>query len=135
MNKVCLIGRLCKDPELQFIKDSGTAVAKITLAVNRRFTKDNKKEADFIPIVIWGKQAEATANYMAKGKLMGVSGWIQVRNYEAKEGSKRYVTEVIADEVQFLDYDNKNATGGTSAPRAGYTEDLILIDDDGEIPF
>jgi single-strand DNA-binding protein len=127
MNKVCLIGRLCKDPELQFLKGSGTAVAKITLAVNRRFTKEDKKEADFIPIVVWGKQAEATANYMAKGKLMGVSGRIQTRSYESKDGTKRYITEVVADEVQFLEFST------TKADAEEYSE--INHDEEGEIPF
>ncbi len=101
MNKVVLIGRLTKDPELKFTPGNGTAVATFTLAVDRRFSKDGQREADFIPIVVWGKQAESTANYMSKGKLMGVSGRIQTRSYEAKDGTRRYVTEVIAEEVKF----------------------------------
>lgn len=104
MNKVVLIGRLTKDPELKFTPGNGTAVATFTLAVDRRFSKDGQREADFIPIVVWGKQAESTANYMSKGKLMGVSGRIQTRSYEAKDGTRRYVTEVIAEEVKFLEW-------------------------------
>ncbi|EKX81434.1 single-stranded DNA-binding protein [Clostridium botulinum CFSAN001628] len=107
MNKVVLIGRLTKDPELKFTPGNGTAVATFTLAVDRRFSKDGQREADFIPIVVWGKQAESTANYMSKGKLMGVSGRIQTRSYEAKDGTRRYVTEVIAEEVKFLEWGNK----------------------------
>ena len=103
MNKVVLIGRLTKDPELKYTPGSGTAVTTITLAVDRRFSKDNQREADFIPVVIWGKSAESTAQYMGKGKLMGVSGRIQTRSYEAKDGGRRYVTEVVAEEIKFLE--------------------------------
>lgn len=133
MNKVVLIGRLTKDPELQFIPNTGTAVTKCTLAVDRRFpSKDGQKEADFIPIVIWGKIAETTANYMSKGRLMGVSGRIQTRSYDAKDGSKRYVTEVVADEVQFLDY-KKDGQGSYSG--GGNSEDDLTPVDEGDIPF
>ena len=102
MNKVVLVGRLTKDPELKFAQGTGTAVATFTVAVNRRFKREGQPEADFIPVVVFGKPAEATANYMSKGKLLSVSGSIQTRNYEAKDGTRRYVTEVIADEVDFL---------------------------------
>lgn len=104
MNKIVIIGRLTKDPELKLTPGTGTAVCTLTLAVDRRYQKDGAKEADFIPVVIWGKQAESTANYVSKGKLLGVSGRIQVRNYDAKDGTKRYVTEVVAEEVQFLEW-------------------------------
>ncbi|KHD34038.1 single-stranded DNA-binding protein, partial [Clostridium acetobutylicum] len=69
MNKVILIGRIVRDPELKYIKNSGTATCNFTLAVDRRFKKEGQQEADFIPVVVWGKQAESTANYMSKGKL------------------------------------------------------------------
>lgn len=107
MNKVTLIGRLTKDPELKYTAGAGTAVTTLTLAVDRRFTKDGQKEADFIPVVIWGKQAESTAQYVSKGKLLGAAGRIQTRSYDAKDGTKRYVTEVIAEEVQFLEFGQK----------------------------
>jgi single-strand DNA-binding protein len=135
MNKVVLIGRLTADPVLKFTPGVGTAVTQFTIAVDRRYQKDKEKEADFIPIVVWGKQAESIANHMAKGRLIGVSGRIQVRNYDAKDGTKRYVTEVIADEVQFLDYGNKNQTEGTQGSQNVYSEGITPIDDDGEIPF
>lgn len=139
MNKILLIGRLTKDPELKFTPGNGTAIATFTLAVDRRFSKD-KKEADFIPIVVWGKQAEATANYMTKGKLMGVSGRIQVRNYDAKDGTKRYITEVVADEVQFLEQGNQNRQSNSGGNLKGINEfdnDIIPISDydDSEVPF
>src|ERR1035437_6650759 len=98
MNKVTLIGRLTKDPELKFTPGTGTAVANFTIAVDRRMpNKDGQREADFINIVVWNKPAENTANYMHKGSLIAISGRIQVRNYDAKDGTKRYVTEVVAD--------------------------------------
>lgn len=138
MNKVVIIGRLTKDPELKYTPGSGTAVTTVTLAVDRRFTKDNQKEADFIPVVIWGKSAESTAQYMHKGLLMGVSGRIQTRSYEAKDGSKRYVTEVVAEEIKFLEWaKDKNGQSNESYDSgAGYGsfEDMTPIDD-GDIPF
>ena len=144
MNKVTLIGRLTKDPELKYTPGAGTAVTTFTIAVDRRFTKDGQKEADFIPVVVWGKQAESTAQYVTKGKLIGVAGRIQVRTYDAKDGSKRYVTEVIADEVQFLEWGD--GPRGGSGPKQGRNdvdsgndfgsgfEDMTPVDE-GDIPF
>lgn len=132
MNKVILIGRLTKDPELRFSPGTGTAVSTITLAVDRRTpNKNGEREADFIQVVIWGKNAENTANYMGKGRLMGVSGRIQTRFYEGKDGNKRYITEVIAEEIQFLDWGkNNNSTNNFS----NLDMDSIPVDD-GDIPF
>ena len=90
MNRVVLIGRLTKDPELRFTPGSGKAVTSFTLAVDRRFKSQGQPEADFIPIVVWGKPAENVANYMSKGKLIGIGGRIQTRSYEAKDGTRRY---------------------------------------------
>lgn len=144
MNKTVLIGRLTKDPELKFMPGSGNAVSTFTLAVDRRFTnkETGEREADFIPIVVWGKQAESCANYLTKGKLSGVSGRIQTRSYDAKDGTKRYVTEVVADEVQFLEWSGKGADdnnnyvpsqSNTGARNADYTD--VTAVDDGDIPF
>lgn len=143
MNKVVLIGRLTKDPELKYTPGSGTAVTTITLAVDRRFSKDNQREADFIPVVIWGKSAESTAQYMAKGRLMGVAGRIQTRSYEAKDGGRRYVTEVVAEEVQFLEWGNSNKSqdnnnsfsGNDNNQGYGASFDDMTPIDDGDIPF
>jgi single-strand DNA-binding protein len=143
MNKVVLVGRLTKDPELKFAQGTGTAVTTFTVAVNRRFKREGQPEADFIPVVVFGKTAEATANYMSKGKLISVSGNIQTRTYDAKDGTKRYVTEVIADEVDFLEWGdktgNKNPTNGVDGEGRnsndfGSTSDITPIDD-GDIPF
>ncbi|MBN4069651.1 single-stranded DNA-binding protein, partial [bacterium AH-315-G05] len=91
MNSVVLIGRLTKDPELRFIP-SGKAVATFGLAVNNSYSKE--KQADFFNIVVWGKTAENCANYLAKGRLVGVKGRLQTRNYENKQGIKVYITEI-----------------------------------------
>ena len=100
LNRVILIGRLTKDIDLRYTPN-GVAVAKFTLAVDRQFTKE--KETDFIPCVVWQKQAENCANYIGKGSLVAIEGRIQVRTYEAKDGGKRWVTEIIAEQVKFLD--------------------------------
>ena len=123
MNKVVLIGRLAKDPELRFTPGTGTAVATITLAIDRRSSKDGQRDADFIPVV----KAEGTANHMTKGRLIGVAGRIQTRSYDAKDGSKRYITEIVEDEVQFLEWGDKN--------RNDYLPGIIQVDEEGEIPF
>ena len=99
MNKVILIGRLTKDPDLRFAAGSGTAVARFNLAVTRPFKKD---ETDFISCVAWNGAADALSKYTSKGSLIGITGRIQTRNYESN-GKKVHVTEVIANEVTFLE--------------------------------
>ena len=96
MNKIVLIGRLVRDPELRFSPGTGTAISRFTIAVNRRKKEDGTQEADFIPCISWGKQAENIANYQRKGNQIGIFGRIQARNYDGKDGIKRYVTEVVA---------------------------------------
>lgn len=100
LNRVVLIGRLTKDPDLRYTP-AGHAVCRFTLAVDRAFSQED--EADFIPIVTWKKTAEACANYLRKGRLTAVDGRIQVRSYENEEGRRIYVTEVVADNVRFLE--------------------------------
>ena len=99
MNKVIIAGRLTKDPEVRYTQ-TGVAVASFTLAVNRRFSKE--KVADFIPIVVWDKIAEVVGNNLVKGSQVLIEGRIQIRSYDAQDGSKRYVTEVIAQELEFM---------------------------------
>ena len=129
MNHVSLIGRLTKDPEVRYTQ-SGTAVCTFTLAVDRKFAKKDSGQptADFIPIVAWRKLAEIIGNNLAKGRRISVEGRIQVRSYDAQDGSKRYVTEVVADEVEFLD--SKSQTG---APGGSGSFGSTVPDD--EIPF
>ena len=130
-----MIGRLCKDPELKFTPGTGTSVCTFTLAVYRRFKKEGQPSADFVPIVIWGKSAESTANYKKKGELIGVAGRIETRSYEAKDGGRRYVTEVIADEVQFLDYgSNKNTQSNGEIPN-DYFGGQDYVEDNSDMPF
>jgi len=103
LNRVILIGRLTKDPELKYTPN-GLAVASFTLAVDRfRTNAQGERETDFIPIVVWQKQAENCANYLGKGSLAAVDGRMQVRNYDGKDGIRRWVTEVVAENVRFLD--------------------------------
>ncbi len=110
MNKVILIGRLTKDPELRTIA-SGSATTSFTVAVNRTFTNQNgEREADFINCVAWRKQAENIAKYCSKGSQVAVEGRLQTRSYDAQDGTKRYVTEVIADSVTFLSSKGNSST-------------------------
>lgn len=114
MNLAVLIGRLVRDPELRYIAHTGTPVATFTLAVDRGLSKQKKQEAkskglptaDFINIVVWNKQAETVAQYLRKGKLAAVQGSIQTRSYEAKDGTRRYITEILANRVQILEWSN-----------------------------
>jgi single-strand DNA-binding protein len=108
LNRVILIGRLTKDPDLRYTP-AGVAVCQFTLAVDRPFTSQGgEREADFIPVVTWRQLGETCANYLRKGRLTAVEGRIQVRNYENNEGKRVYVTEVIADNVRFLESNRDN---------------------------
>lgn len=114
MNKVFLIGRLTRDPELRYTS-SNIAVATFSIAVNRPFSNQaGEREADFINIVVWRKQAENIKNYLSQGSQIAVDGRIQTRSYDGEDGKKRYVTEVVADNVQFLDSRNRNEGNNTN---------------------
>ena len=131
MNRVVLIGRWTKDIELKFIPTTGTAVGNSVLAIDRKFKKEGQQQADFVPIVIFGKLAENASTYTGKGKLCGVAGRIQTRTYDAKDGTKRYITEIVADEVQFLEWiNNKNG----QSENDDLNGDIFPVDD-GEVPF
>lgn len=119
MNKVFLLGRLTRDPEVRYT-GSGRAVCQFTLAVNRPFkTQNNEQEADFLPVVLWGQQAEQCGNNVKKGQRLLVEGRVQTRSYDAKDGTKRYVTEVIADRFEYIELKGSAPTGGSSAAPAG----------------
>lgn len=139
LNRVVLIGRLTRDPELRYTT-SGIAVASFTLAVDRSFKTGSEKETDFIPVIAWRGLAENCANYLSQGKLAAVDGRLQIRSYDAKDGTKRTVAEVVADDVRFLSPKGESS----SAPRAksnyaapSYEDpgnnDLPLNDE--EVPF
>lgn len=136
MNRTILIGRLAKDVDLRFTA-SGKAVATFSLAVNRPFSKE--KEADFFNVVVWGKSAENCANYLAKGRLVGLEGRLQSRSYETQDGSKRYVTEVVADNVEFLEWGNKENKPTANNDDFGSIDidisEFQAMDDDEDIPF
>lgn len=127
MNKVFLIGNLTKDPELASTTN-GTTYCRFTLAVSRNYqSKDGKRETDFLPIIVWRAQAENCSKYLRKGSKAAVSGMIQTRNYEANDGTRRYVTEIAADEVQFL------STRNDGDNRESNFDEVKPIDDD--LPF
>ena len=123
MNKVILIGRLTRDPELRHTPQ-GTAVCQITVAVNRRGAQPGQQDADFINVSVWGVQAENVARYMAKGRQVAVEGRIQTRNYDDKDGKKVYVTEVIATNVQFLDSKAASSDSAVSNTQPSNSSDL-----------
>ena len=138
MNKVILIGNLTKDPELS-TTNSGINYCRFTVAVQRRFNNaQGEREADFIPVVVWRTQAENCHKYLKKGSKAGVVGSVQTRSYDAQDGTKRYVTEVLADEVEFLS--TKGSVGGgdsgdTTKPNTDNdVTDLQPIEDD-TMPF
>ncbi len=104
INNVVLVGRLTRDPELRYTPGNGIPVATFTLAVDRPFKNaEGEREADFIPIVTWRKLAENCANYLKKGSQAAVTGRLQIRSYDDKEGVRRKIAEIVADNVRFLD--------------------------------
>lgn len=122
INRVVLIGRLTKDPELRYTPN-GVATCTFTLAVERPSPKDREKAADFISIVVWRQLAEICASYLKKGRLTGLEGRLQVRNYDGKDGKKVYVTEVLGDKVQFLE-SGKNESRQEQPPAEISADDL-----------
>ncbi|GAA0817716.1 single-stranded DNA-binding protein [Clostridium tertium] len=134
MNKVILIGRLTKDPELNFAAGTGTAVTRFNLAVTRHFKKD---ETDFINCIAFNKRAEAIAQYLTKGRQLAVTGSIRTGSYDAKDGTKRYTTDIVVDSFEFIGQVNNNNQGNTSENKfSGMNfEDEITPDDTGDCPF
>ncbi|MBQ8508242.1 MAG: single-stranded DNA-binding protein [Clostridia bacterium] len=144
MNKAILIGNLARDPETM-TTSSGIMKCNFTVAVQRRFANaQGVREADFIPVVCWRQTAELCSRYLSKGRKVAVEGSIQVRSYDAQDGTKRYITEVVADSVEFLGSrdDGQRSGGGYSAPaapapaprQAAPAGDFMEVDDD-ELPF
>ncbi|MEW6066524.1 single-strand binding protein [Desulforamulus profundi] len=137
LNKVILIGRLTRDPELRYTTN-GIAVAKLTLAVDRpQFNRDKEKETDFIDIVVWQKQAETCANNLGKGRLIAVEGRLQIRSYDDSQGIRRKAAEVVAETIKFLDWpkdrENQGGGGNSSFGGGGFGSEISFNGDD--IPF
>lgn len=148
LNRVILVGNLTRDPELRYTANGGVAVTRFTIAVNRKFTnQQGEREADFINIVTWRALAENCGNYLKKGSLVAIEGRIQTRSYENQEGRTVYVTEVVADDVRFLNTRNRTqpdqSYGGQATDVGGrgmiddpFAEDGSPIDiSDDDLPF
>lgn len=146
MNKVILIGRLTRDPELRFAAGSGNAVTRFSVAVTRQFKRD---EADFINCVAFNKQAETIAQYLTKGSQIAITGNIRTGSYDAQDGSKRYTTDVVVENFEFVGGKGNNAGGSndfsgntnsdfSAAPNdsfgSGFNNDMTPVDD-GDMPF
>ena len=143
MNKVILMGRLTRDPEVRYTSTNNTLVATFSLAVNRRFARQGEeRQADFINVVAWDKTGEFCSKYFKKGQQVGVIGRIQTRNYDDKDGKKVYVTEVVAEETYFADSRREgdamggNPFAGVDAPfsAADSQSDFTPVTDD-DLPF
>lgn len=136
MNRIILLGRLTKDPEVKYTNND-KVVCLFTLAVDRPYTnQQGKREADFINVVLWGKQAEIFGNYFSKGQRALVEGRLQIRSYDGKDGQKHYVTEVIASGFEFIEKANKQGQAPAAAPPQGSFENFgEAVPFDEEIPF
>lgn len=140
MNKVIMIGRLTRDPEIRYGQANGTAIASYSLAVNRRFKRDGEPDADFFNCVCFGKNAEFVEKYLAKGSKIAIVGSIQNENYTNKEGQKVYSTKIVVDEMEFAE---SKGSGGDYQPSARPTpsdvgsDGFMNIPDglDEELPF
>ncbi len=135
MNKAILVGRLTKDPELK-TTGSGVSVCSFTLAINRRFKNaEGNYDADFINCVAWRQQAEFISKYFSKGRMVGICGSIQTRTYDREDGQRVYVTEVVADEVSFVDSKSQTDSVATPAASNTNTSSNSFSADDGFIPM
>lgn len=136
MNKIILMGRLTRDPEVRYTQTNNTLVASFGLAVNRRFVQEGQQNADFINIVAWGKTGEFCSKFFKKGMQVSVIGRLQIRNYDDENGQKRYVTEVVAEEVYFADSKKDNSDEPENVNQAEL--DVNVVDDNSDsdlLPF
>lgn len=134
-NRIILIGRLTRDPELRYVP-SGAPVASFTLAVDRPFKdQQGNRETDFIDVVAWRKLAEQVSQYMSKGRMVAVEGRLQIRSYETQDGQKRKVAEVVADGVRFLDRARTAAPGPGAPEAAPVAEEPAQTGSDEDVPF
>lgn len=140
MNKVVLMGRLTKDPEVRYTQNTNTLVASFSLAVNRRFAKQGEeRQADFINIVAWSKTGEFCSKYFKKGQQVGIIGRIQTRNWEDENQQKHYITEVVAEEAYFAD-SKKDGEGSSSfantfGNNVSEASEFAVTTSDDDLPF
>lgn len=143
MNKALLIGRLTRDPEMRVL-EGGRAVTRFTLAVDKNmskekreeFRRENKPTADFISIVVWGKQAESCGEFLKKGRLVSVEGHIETGSYDDKEGNRRYTTDIVASRVGFLEWPSESEGGGrTNSSLSDDLSGFSPVEDSDDIPF
>ncbi len=142
MNKVILMGRLTRDPEVRYTQTSNTLVASFTLAVNRRFARQGEeRQADFINIVAWGKLGEFCSKYYKKGQQVAMTGRIQTRTWDDEQGQKHYVTEVVAEEAYFAESKKDGEAGGNfdatfgAMPSANTGNSDFEISSGDDLPF
>jgi single-strand DNA-binding protein len=140
MNKVILMGRLTKDPDLRYTNTNSVPVCTFTLAVNRRFSRQGEeRQADFINVIAWSKNAEFCKNYFKKGQQVAIVGRLQTRSWDDEAGKRHFATEVIAEETYFADsrkgsYETNQANAEPAAPDIN-DEGFISVDDDDNLPF
>ena len=148
MNKVILVGRFTRDPDLR-TTTTGKSVATFSLAVDRRYKQEGQPTADFFNIVAWGRQAEVICQYLGKGRQIALTGRLQTRSYDGKDGVKRYVTEVVLEDFDFIGSKNDgggsgyNQTSAEGPPQTStmndmpldFDDDFHLIANDDEVPF
>lgn len=154
MNKVILVGRLAQDPQLR-TTNTGKSVCQFSVAVDRRFKTEGQPTADFFNIVAWGRQAEVISQYLGKGQQIALNGRLQSRSYVGNDGAKRYVTEVVLEEFDFIGSRNQSSGGGynnngfnnggfnnnfepapqNNLPLNGMDDDFHLLADDDDVPF
>ncbi len=132
MNRVAIVGRLTRDPEIRYASDNQLAITRFTVAVDRTFKKEGQATADFLPVVVFGKSAENCHKYLGKGRLVAVAGRLQSRTWDDQEGKRRYSYDIIADEVNFLDRGDQRPQ--PSADGAG-DDDFHPVEEDDDLPF
>lgn len=130
MNKVVLMGRLTRDPELRFAAGSGKGVCRFTVAINRQFKRD---ESDFINCVAFGKPGETISEHFAKGNRIALTGNIRTGSYEAQDGTKRYTTDVVVESFEFIEA--KNSTSSSDDSFGAGIPDDVVPETDGDMPF
>jgi len=135
LNRVALVGRLTRDPEIRYTADNQTPIAKFTIAVDRTFKREGQPTADFIPIIVFGKSADNCGKFIKKGRLVAVSGRLQTRSWDDQDGKRHYVTEVIADEVDFLDRGSDARGQGNEGRSDSDFGDFHLTEEEDELPF